>query len=317
MYRADAERWGRMVEAEMERGVFISRDEAESTTLAEALRRYEVEITPRKKTARAEKRMIARWLQHPLASRTLANLRGFDFAAYRDKRRGDGVADQTIRHELKLIAHLFEVARKDWGMEGLSNPLRNIRMPSQSAARDRRLLSYAELEGIIATSGSRELPAFIRLATETAMRRSELAHLTWKNIDLQRRIAHLPDTKNGESRTVPLSSAAVGILQSLPRRLDGGRVFTLTLDAFTRSFRRACDRARRLYEDECREKGIRPDPDLYKNLRLHDLRHEATSRLFEKGLSSMEVSSITGHKTLQMLKRYTHLQAEELAKKLG
>ena len=54
-----------------------------------------------------------------------------------------------------------------------------------------------------------------------------------------------------------------------------------------------------------------------KNLRLHDLRHEATTRFFELGLNIMEVSTITGHKDLKMLKRYTHLKAEDLALKLG
>ena len=53
------------------------------------------------------------------------------------------------------------------------------------------------------------------------------------------------------------------------------------------------------------------------NLRFHDLRHEATTRLFEKGLNIMEVASITGHKDLRMLRRYTHLKAEDLARKLG
>ena len=233
--RADAERWARMIENELDRGVFVSRAEAERTTLREALERYEREITPSKKSAYSEKRRILAFLQEPLASRTLANLRGVDFAAYRDRRRAAGVQDATIRRDLSLIAHLFEVARKDWGMEGLMNPLRNIRMPQSSRARDRRLLSHAELEGIIAASLSPELPAFLRLATETAMRRSELARLTWKNVDLNRRIAHLPDTKNGESRTVPLSPTAAKILQSMPRRIDG-RVFVSTPGTLTIAF---------------------------------------------------------------------------------
>ncbi len=314
--RADAERWARMIENEQDRGVFVSHGEAERTTLAEAIDRYLREITPTKKSAYTEKRRLSVWLRNPLAKRTLANLRGTDFAQYRDTRRAAGLANDTIRRDLAPIAHLFEVARKDWGMESLVNPLRNIRMPGLSRGRDRRLLSTAELDGIIAASSSRELPAFVRLAAETAMRSGELCKLHWKHIDLSRRIAYLPDTKNGESRTVPLSSSAVAILQSLPRRLDG-RVFILKPSVFTKAFLRACLRARRQYEDECREKGIHPDPDLYLNLRLHDLRHEATSRLFEKGLNAMEVASVTGHKTLQMLKRYTHLRAEELAKKLG
>jgi Phage integrase family. len=117
-------------------------------------------------------------------------------------------------------------------------------------------------------------------------------------VDLKKRTAHLPKTKNGEARTMPLSSRAVATLENLPRNLDG-RVFGTTYEGIHQAFVRACRRA-----------GIA-------DLRFHDLRHEATSRLFEKGFNPMEVSAITGHKTLQMLKRYTHLRAEDLAKRMG
>jgi integrase len=130
------------------------------------------------------------------------------------------------------------------------------------------------------------------------MRQGELVGLRWEHIDLTRQIAHLPDTKNGESRTVPLSSTAISVLRSLPNGTC--HVFPgLTTEAFKRAYIRAVRRA-----------GI-------ENLRFHDLRHEATTRLFEKGLNIMEVASITGHKDLRMLRRYTHLKAEDLAKKLG
>ena len=117
-------------------------------------------------------------------------------------------------------------------------------------------------------------------------------------MDLKKRTAHLPKTKNGEARTVPLSSRAVVTLEALPRNLDG-RVFGVTYEGIHQSYVRACRRAS------------------ITGLTFHDLRHEATSRLFEKGLNPMQVAAITGHKTLQMLKRYTHLRAEDLAKLLG
>ena len=131
------------------------------------------------------------------------------------------------------------------------------------------------------------------------MRQGEPVSLRWEHIDLKRRITHLPDTKNGESRTVALSTAAVRVLRALPRSLHGQVFPGLTTEAIKRSYIRAVRRA-----------GI-------ENLRFHDLRHEATTRLFEKGLNIMEVASITGHKGLRMLRRYTHLKAEDLALKLG
>jgi integrase len=138
----------------------------------------------------------------------------------------------------------------------------------------------------------------VQLALETAMRQGELRRLRWEHIDLHRRTAHLPDTKNGEARTVPLSTSAVAVLRALPRALHGDLFPGVTTEAVKRSYMRAIRRA-----------GI-------EGLRFHDLRHEATTRLFEKGLNIMEVASITGHKDLRMLRRYTHQKAEDLARKL-
>ena len=118
-------------------------------------------------------------------------------------------------------------------------------------------------------------------------------------IDLRKRVAVLPDTKNGEARSVPLTERAVAVIRALPTPINSPRLFPrLTTEAVKRAYIRACKRA-----------GI-------ENLHFHDLRHEATSRLFEMGLNPMEVAAITGHKTLQMLKRYTHLNAADLARKL-
>lgn len=129
-------------------------------------------------------------------------------------------------------------------------------------------------------------------------------------------VLHDGETKNGEGRVVPLSTKAVGILKALPPS-DRDRVFAIRPGTLTAAFTRSCQRAREKYVEDCAHDGSEPDPNFLVNLHLHDMRHEATSRLFEKGLDVMEAASVTGHKTLAMLKRYTHLKAENLAKKLG
>jgi len=134
--KAQAEIWARSVENEMDRGVYFDRAESERTTLADALERYGREILPEKRHPAQEHHRINRWLDYTLTKRSLANLRGADFAAYRDARRDAGRAENTIRLELALISHVSEVARKEWGMEALTNPLNNIRKPSGSKARD-------------------------------------------------------------------------------------------------------------------------------------------------------------------------------------
>ena len=152
------------------------------------------------------------------------------------------------------------------------------------------------------------------------MRRSELSGMTWNLVDLKKRTVILQETKNGEKRIVPLSSKAVQVLERIPRRLDK-IVWGMEPDSITQAFIRAVTRAKADYEKEFKEKhkgdkDANPDPNFLVNMTFHDLRHEATSRFFEKGLNPIQVAAITGHKTLQMLKRYTHLKAEDLAELL-
>jgi len=302
---AAAQVWARATEYVMDQGLFLSRAEAESTKLKELLERYLEEITPLNKGAGPEGARIKALLRHPLVQRYVAGMRGVDVARYRDERLKK-VSTGTAKRGLVILSHLFEVARKEWGIH-VHNPVRDIRLPPHARARERRLQTDAtgcdseEARLLAAYREARNpwLLSVVRLATETAMRQGELVGLRWEHIDLTRRTAHLPDTKYGESRTVPLSSTAVNVLRDLPRGLHGKVFPGLTTEAVKRAWLRAVRRA-----------GI-------ENLRFHDLRHEATTRLFEKGLNIVEVASITGHKDLRMLRRYTHLKAEELAKKLG
>jgi integrase len=154
------------------------------------------------------------------------------------------------------------------------------------------------------------------LATETAMRRGELLSLRWKYLDLVKRVAHLPMTKNGEPRDVPLSSRATEILHSLPRSIDD-RVFPITVESFKKCWQRALVRAKEKYLRDCDEIGRAPNSEFLFDIRFHDLRHEATTRLSDRIQNPLELARITGHKDLKMLLRYYNISAEELAKKLG
>ena len=312
--KAEAEAWAKVTESEMVRGVFVSRHEAENTTLSEALDRYLLEISVLKKSHRTEKIYAGTW-KKAFGLRSLASFSSTDIAKYRDNRLKE-VSENMVRLELALLSHLFTIAIKEWGMTGLVNPVMQIRKPKLPKGRDRRLLP-GELNRIVDASGSPVLPDIVRLALETGMRQAEIAGMTWDMVDLKKRTVTLLETKNGEKRIVPLSSEAVRILERIPRRIDGlVWEFESRGMGITQAFRRAVARARAAYEKESEEKGTNPDPAFLVDLTFHDLRHEATSRFFEKGLNPMQVSAITGHKTLQMLKRYTHLKAEDLAELL-
>ena len=299
--KADAERWARAVEGEMDRGIFVSRKEAESTTLGEALERYGKEVSGLKKGAVQELSVVRMLSGSPLSRMYLAAIQGKDIAKYRDAMLADGYSPITIKRRLSVLSHLFTIATKEWGMDGLVNPVPLVSVQKPSNARDRRLVGDEEERLLAAAREYGEpLPSIIRFALETTLRRGALAAMLWKNVDIQTRVLFVPvpNSKNGESYRVPLSSQAIGVLNAQPRRMDG-KVWGIQADSITQAFDRVCKRA-----------GI-------EDLRFHDLRHEATSRLFEKGFNPMEVSAITGHKTLQMLKRYTHLRAEDLAKRMG
>jgi integrase len=310
--KAEAESWAKVTESEMVRGVFVSRQEAENTTLSETLDRYLREVSVLKKSHRTEKIYAATW-KKAFGSRSIASITSTDIAKYRDNRLRE-VSENMVRLELALLSHLFTIAVKEWGMTGLINPVMQIRKPKLPQGRDRRLLP-GELDRIIAASGSPLLPAIVRFAIETGMRQAEIAGMTWNMVDLKKRTVTLLVTKNGDKRIVPLSTEAVRILSELDRRIDG-KVWGITSHAVAVAYRRAVSRARTTYEKECEEKKEKPDTSFLVDLTFHDLRHEATSRFFEKGFNPMEVSAITGHKTLQMLKRYTHLKAEDLAERL-
>ncbi len=295
--KAEAQRWASEIEGDMSRKRFVDTREAEATTVADALARYAREISAQKKGARQELTRIKTWSEGKYGAKSLAELRSSDLATYRDARLAEGASTNTVRLSLALISHLYTVAIKDWGIEGLSNPVTKLRMPKGSSERDRRPTS-AELKGVIAAAKEihSEMPVIIEIAIETAMRRSEL--LTLRREHIRGKHALLEDTKNGSRRLVPLSIRARALLESLPARIDGN-VFSLAPHSVSQYFLRSC-----------RAAGV-------DDLHFHDLRHEGTSRLFEKGLALMEVASITGHRTLSMLKRYTHLCPDNLADKLG
>lgn len=295
--KAKAEFWIRETEGEMDRGNYIDRSEAEATTLKQALQRYLKEITPHKKGAKQETNRIKVWMKRPLAKFALTNIHGAHLAAYRDERLSQGKSPQTVRNEINLISHVYTIAKKEWGMTCLINPVLNIRLPKPSVGRERRLQEGEEQA--LLKAANYPLKEMIIIALETGMRLGEILSITWTNIDIKNATLKLETSKNGERRFVPLSSKARNTLIQLQRQLSGLVFPLVTSSAISHQFRKVCK-----------------DLNLI-DLRFHDLRHEATSRLFEKGLDMMEVAAITGHKTLHILKRYTHLRAADLAKKLG
>ncbi len=306
--KTDAEMWARDLENKMDRGIFVDRTAAENTTLAEALARYALEITPAKKGKVQEKVRINFWLKDKLSSRSLASLKSSDFAKWRDDRLKT-VLPSTLVKDLALISHLFTVCRKEWEIK-IPNPIEDVSKPTVNNSRERRFLQGEESKLMESLGKSRNiwLKPLAQLAIETAMRQGELLQMNWS--DIGDNVIFLADTKNGTSRKVPVSAAAGKILNSLPRCISG-KIFDTNQVAVVQAWTRGLARARKNYEFDCVRAGIQPDEKIFKDLRFHDLRHEATSRM-AKVMAMHEVMKITGHRDPKMLTRYFHPDNEDL-----
>ncbi len=314
--RAAAEDWLAVKRSELVRGVYVSTKKAEVMTLSEALDRYETEFAQHNRGYDVEKVRIRKLKNDPISKFTLAQLSANDeINKYRVRRLQEGAKPNTIRLEMFVISAVFRSAIQAWKVKGIDNPVNGSVLPKKSDHRRRRA-SDEEIAAVLKYSESPDLPALVKLALETGMRRGEISKLAWDRIDLKTRTATLTHTKNGKQRIVALTDNAVGILRDLPRRPDG-KVFSITdPHSVSTAWGKAVARARAAYEKECQEKGLPADPAFMVDLHFHDLRHEATTRLFEEfGLNPMEVSSITGHETLAILKQYTHLDPTRLSKK--
>ena len=294
-YRSDAKSWAEATERAIATGTLSVAE----GTLGNLLERYRSEVTPSKRSSGIEALRIEKLKRSWISEIPLVELKSFHIAKFRDERLKEVQGNATTR-DLSLISDAINKAIKEWNIRLIENPVSLVNKPPSNRARDRRLEDDEEERLLRSCSQSKNpylLPLVI-VAIETAMRRGELLGLERQHLKVNNRTAYLPMTKNGDSRTVPLSTRAIATLNDLPAHISG-KVFPLSETALRGLWGRAYRRA-----------GI-------SDLHLHDLRHEATTRLFELGLNIMEVSAITGHKDLKMLKRYTHLKAEDLAIKLG
>ena len=311
-----AEAWARDVESGMDKGAFVSASKAERTSFKDLAKAFKRDFAPHHYRGQAWahklKHLQARLDAYSLAAITPSVITDYRDARlrdpdprYKDAEKAPRVSAATVKTEIDLLAKLLDVAVKEFGIAlPAGNPARSIRKPKVGQARDRRLSNdeWQRLRKECDRSQNRWLAPAVTLAVETAMRQGELLGMKWSQIDFQRRLVLLLDPsklKTAEPRAVPLSTTAVETLKTLPTPIDG-LVIPQAKQTLYSAFAAACKRA-----------GI-------EDYRWHDLRHEALSRLAERGdFSVLELAAISGHKTMQMLKRYTHLQAERLAAKLG
>lgn len=306
--KKEAEAWAREIEAQMDKGSFISRSVGEKTTMTELIKQFKNDFAIHHYRKRVDSKEAWRFqCQHLInffGEYAVAVVTPQLVAKYRDERM-TLVSGTTTRKEINMLSKIFDVASKEFGIQlANGNPVLNVRKPKENKGRDRRLTEsdFSILMEQCHRSRNDWLVYAVELSIETAMRQAELLSLEWHNIDYDNHLAYLTDTdkiKNETSRAVPLSSKAIRTLESMPHHISG-RVIPLERMTLYHAFVAAVKRAN------------------IDNFTWHDLRHEALSRLGSRGdLSIIELSKMSGHKTLQMLMKYIHLHETELAKKLG
>lgn len=297
--KGEAQTWARQQEALLDggEGLAIAKPQRR-LTLRELLARYMAEVSPKKRGSASEVSRLTKMQRSPMCDLVVQSLTAASISAYRDQRLAVAKAG-TVRRELATLRHALDIARREWGVAIPFNPARLVSLPIANDARDRRL-NPGDMERLLAavkTTRSAEVEPIILLAIETGLRRGEILNLDWRHISFTKRTAHIPHTKTGVARTIPLTDGAIAILRRLEQRQ--GKAFTLTASAFRQAWERLRRRA-----------GL-------SDLRFHDLRHEAISRFCELGLSIPEVATISGHRDPRMLLRYSHIRPDDLAMRLA
>lgn len=299
--KAQAKHWAIHKEVEMK-----SQDsDMPRHTLLEALIKYRDTVTIQKKGERWESIRINKFIKTmPFVNEQLTELKTSTLAEWRDNAL-KMLQPASVHREMTLLASVIEIARREWGWLKES-PLKDVKKPTKPPHRDRLISSQESeqlvnalgyIDGIEVTTKQQQVAIAFLFALETAMRAGEIVELTWDRVSISKRFVSLAETKNGDSRNVPLSNKAIDLLQKL-QHLDSVRVFTVDSGSLSTFFRRARDKA-----------GI-------EDLHFHDTRHQAITTLAKK-LTVIQLARMVGHRDLKSLMIYYNETASELAELLN
>lgn len=333
--KTDARRWASQTESAIREGRHFKHAEAKRRTLGELIDRYRRDILPTKKAkTQAPQDGQLQWWKDKLGERFLFDCTPTLLAEYRDILKAEPIASQakdpskagptryrspaSVNRYLAVLSHVFTCAVKEFGWID-ENPMLKVTKPTEPRGRVRFLSDDAvnpdgsttpgERSRLLAAcraSASPDLFPAVVLALSTGARRDEIMGLRWQQIDFARRAAILYETKNGERRVLPLSGPALDLLKTRAesRRTDTDLVFpsrtpredgTIAPIDLRTPFETALKRAK------------------IDDFHWHDLRHSAASYLAMSGASLAEIAEVLGHKTMQMVKRYSHLSDSHTA----
>ena len=291
----DAIKFAQESEDKINKGLFQDLSEAQSTTLADALKRYRDEICPTRKWGHYESQRINKLMKNKICDYSLARITSNKIAKFRNE-LSLTMAPSTVNKYLTMISVIYNTAKSEWDINCI-NPVSKIKRMVEPEPKDERLLKEHEtkIKEYVSSSDVYWLKAITLVALESGMRLGELLKLQRKDVDLIKCTATLRETKNGSTRKIGLSPAAVAELRTLAPSIDG-RFFPINHDQFKNVWRRMLSK-------------------LKIHVRFHLLRHEWASRMFENGWDISAVATQGGWKDWKVLRRYTALTPEYLASK--
>lgn len=308
----DAKKWAQQTEAAIREGRHFKTVEAKKHTLGELIDRYVRDVLPRKgRTPRfgTIQESQLNWWKDELGAYLLSDLTAAMIAEKRDMLASSKLKNDkqrsaaTVNRYLAALSHAFSIAVKEWGWLE-DNPLRKVSRLREPRGRV-RFLSDNERKALLdacRNSTSLFLYPIVVLALSTGARHGEILGLKWDDVDMQRGIIILHETKNGERRVLPLTGHALELMRehAKVRRIDTDYIFPSRRGDAPIEIRHG-------FEQALQDAKI-------DDFRFHDLRHSAASYLAMNGASLAEIAEVLGHKTLQMVKRYAHLSEAHTSK---
>ena len=308
----DAKKWAQDTESAIRNDRYFKTSEAKRHTFAELVERYKANVLNKKsdsdKFIKNQTHQL-NWWKSKIGTYLLSDITPALISEYKDKlaqERSSGeraISGATVNRYLAALSHAFTIAVKEWGWVE-DNPVMKISRLRESTGRV-RFLSEDERNNLLEACKKSENPylyLIVVLALSTGARQMEILSLRWKDIDLNRNVIILEKTKNRERRVLHLSGLAQKLIREHTkiRRLDTDLIFP-------GRDRKIPINIRAHWLEAIRTANI-------ENFRYHDLRHSAASYLAMNGASLTEIAEILGHKTLQMVKRYSHLSESHTSK---
>lgn len=297
--KTDAEKWAGDIESDMRRRRYFPQHEAQQRTLADLVKRQLETVKLERPHDYMRQKIMLDWWGAKLGAYTLDRITPELVTRYRDLLQQEGRAPGTVNRYLTMLSKTFNNAVREWHWLR-ENPVARVSKKAEPRGRVRYLSDEERAALLNACRESDYKPLYLiaLFALTTGMRRGELFGLRWQDVDFERRIAVLQNTKNGDRRSVPIVPEVAELLREhgRVRKLGSDQIFVAGGASEVNDFDEAWYAALEKAEIE--------------DFRFHDLRHTAASYLAMSGATTAEIAAVLGHRTLAMVKRYAHLSEQ-------